>query len=76
MTLKKKLCEPFGGLRTETANQLETIAKVFAIGFAEWKDENCIYYDGWNIRVPLGDKYSDVYTNEELLEIYKKEKEL
>jgi hypothetical protein len=48
----------------------------FAIGFADWKDENCIYYDGWNIRVPLGDKYNDVYTNEELLEIYKKEKEL
>lgn len=45
----------------------------FAIKFTEWKDINCIYYDGWNIKVPLGDKYSDVYTNEELLEIYKKE---
>lgn len=44
----------------------------FTIKFAEWKDINCIYYDGWNIRVPLGDKYSDVYTNEELLEIFKK----
>lgn len=43
----------------------------FTIEFAEWKDINCIYYDGWNIKVPLGDKYSDVYTNQELLEIFK-----
>jgi len=36
MTLKEKICEPFGGLRTETANQLEQIADDFAIDFAEW----------------------------------------
>jgi hypothetical protein len=46
----------------------------FTIKFAEWKDINCIYYDGWNIRVPLGDKYNDVYTNEQLLEIFKNKK--
>jgi hypothetical protein len=48
----------------------------FVIEFSEWKDINCIYYDGWNIRVPLGDKYNDIYTNKELLEIYKKENAL
>jgi hypothetical protein len=53
------------------------IADEFAIGFAEWKDKYCIYYDGWNIRIPLGYKYSDGgYSNKELLEIYKKEKGL
>ncbi len=36
MTLKEKLCEPFGGLRNETANELERIADEFAIGFAKW----------------------------------------
>ena len=52
------------------------LADNFTIEFSEWKDKYCIYYDGWHIRVPLGDKYSDVYSNQELLEIYKKEKGL
>jgi hypothetical protein len=59
------------------AKEIESQQKdEFVIEFSEWKDINCIYYDGWNIRVPLGDKYSDVYTNKELLEIYKKVKAL
>lgn len=60
---------------TSTEN-VDTSKDEFAIGFAEWKDENCIYYDGWNINVPLGNKYNNVYTNKELLEIYKKEQGL
>jgi hypothetical protein len=48
----------------------------YMIEFSDWKDIYCIYYDCWNIRVPLGDKYSDVYTIEELLEIFKKERGL
>ncbi len=36
MTLKEKLCEPFDGLRTETADKLEVIADDYAIEFAEW----------------------------------------
>ena len=59
MTLKEKLCEPFGGLKTETANELIEIVDDFAIGFAEWLQEN----DG-------------ATTDKELLEIYKKEREL
>ncbi len=36
MTLKEKLCEPFDGLRTETADKLEVIADDYAIEFADW----------------------------------------
>jgi hypothetical protein len=36
MTLKEKLCEPFGGLRTETTDKLEQIADDYAIEFANW----------------------------------------
>ena len=38
MTLRQKLCDPFGGLRTETADQLEQIADEHAIDFADWLD--------------------------------------
>lgn len=58
------------------SKECEKIADNYAIEFVEWKDNNCIYYDGWNIKIPLGDKYDDVYTNRELLEIFKKEKGL
>jgi hypothetical protein len=40
MNLRQKLCDPFGGLRTETADQLEQIADEFAIGFADWLQKN------------------------------------
>lgn len=68
--------EHYEGMVEQVAIEHEKIADEFAIEFAEWKDKNCIYYDGWNIRIPLGDKYNDVYTNEELLKIFKKEKGL
>ena len=42
MTLKDKLCELFGGLKTETLNDLEQIADDFAIGFAEWCQYRCV----------------------------------
>jgi hypothetical protein len=44
------------------------------IKFTTWFTEHCVYYDGWNIRVPLGDKYPEVYTIKEIFKIYKKEK--
>lgn len=68
--------EHYEGMIEFVSIEHEKIADEFAIEFAEWKDKNCIYYDGWNIRIPLGDKYNDVYTNEELLKIFKKEKGL
>ena len=61
MNLRQKLCDPFGGLKTETADKLEQIADEFAIGFAEWT---------W------GKKDLLVVNSKELLEIYKKEKKL
>jgi len=38
-----------------------------------WFHNHCMYYDGWNIRVPLGDKYPETYTEEEIYDIYLKE---
>jgi len=66
MTLKEKICEPFGGLRTETTSQVEQIADEFAIGFAEWCLSSGVYHQF--IRTQK--------INKELLEIYKKEKGL
>ncbi len=63
MTLKEKLCEPFGGLKTETVNELETIADEFAIQYAEWCCARAI-----------GVTYFKL--NEEELEQFKKEKGL
>jgi hypothetical protein len=80
MTLKEKFiryCDHEYANREDNAENCIDLADKFAIEFAEWKDKYCIYYDGWNIRIPLGYKYSDGgYSNEELLEIYKKEKGL
>ena len=33
MSLRERLCRPFGGLKTETADQLEQIVDNFAIEF-------------------------------------------
>jgi hypothetical protein len=41
--------------------------------YNKWFHTHCMYYDGWNIRVPLGDKYPEVYTEEEIYDIYLKE---
>lgn len=74
MTLKEKLCKPFGGLKTETVNELEAIADDFAIEFAEW------LYKWDNTRLPNGNWIIKLglkpYTSKEVLEIYKKEKGL
>jgi hypothetical protein len=74
MTLKEKLNEK---LSESFANEIEKIAEEFAIGFAEW----CAFYI-YKSRNVIGDmlhaksKYDDTYTTKELLEIYKKEKQL
>lgn len=66
MNLIQRLCEPFGGLRTETAKELEKIADNHAIEFAEWININYFVYNTW-------DKSKTI---KELLEIFKKEKGL
>ena len=65
MSIKQKLCEPFGGLKKETANELEKIADDYAIDFGEWIIN--IYY--------ANPKWKYKSTNE-LLKEFKKEKGL
>jgi len=43
------------------------------IAYSVWFHDNCIYYDGWHIRDPLGDVYDEIYTLEEIFKIYRKE---
>ena len=62
MTLKEKLCHPFGGLRTDTLNELEKIAEDFTIGFMKWFYENA-YLIEW---------LSNDNKREQLLKAYKK----
>ena len=40
MKLREKICEPFGGLSSNTANELEKIADEYAIEFADYCKEN------------------------------------
>ena len=42
--LREKICMVFGGLKNETADQLEQITDDFTIKFLEWLNENSIYY--------------------------------
>jgi hypothetical protein len=64
MTLKEKICEPFDGLKKETADKLVKISDDYAIEFAEW----CFKYDRKNP--------SHTLLTTKMLEIFKKEKEL
>ena len=34
--LRKKLCEPFDGLKTETVDELEKMADEYALSFVNW----------------------------------------
>ena len=74
MTLKEKLCEPLGKFYTETSKELEEIADEFAIGFFDWfnsKEAEDLMHD----LVIVGEVDINT-TTKELLEIYKKEKQL
>jgi DNA-dependent RNA polymerase auxiliary subunit epsilon len=66
MTLKEKVCEPFDGLKKETADKLVKIADDYAIEFLEWVDSNFLKYNDWDTDT----------SNKQLLEIFKKEKGL
>ena len=71
MTLKEKFKSDDLNLSNLEADECEKIADDFAIGFAEWVNDNC-----WNIE---SDRYlyqDDQYRTNQLLEIYKKEKGL
>ena len=77
MTIREKLCKPIGKFYIETSKELEEIADDYAIEFAEW----CVKYRDKNKNIN-GEmlhsisKYDDTYLTKELLEIFKKEKNL
>jgi hypothetical protein len=75
MNLRQKLCDPFGGLRTETADQLEQIADEFAIEFIEWCGLRTVQItkSEWANWLPNAD---GSLSTKELLQIFKKEKGL
>lgn len=74
MTLRQKLCDPFGGLRTETADQLEQIAEDFAIGFTKW----CASDEAQSLikDLMLVGEINKVLELKDLMKIYKKDKSL
>jgi ribosome biogenesis protein Tsr3 len=73
-TSEEKLIDEFMNVRwditLENAKEFVDIAEDFATDFAKW----CAKYKELNSN--LLSKYDDVFLIEELLEIYKKEKEL
>ena len=80
MTLKQKLEVEIMDLPImdevvdDIAKNLEYVADDFAIGFADWKDENCFQATGTTLwYIPESDEFTSTYTNKQLLEIYKKE---
>ena len=74
MTLRQKLCDPFVGLRTETADQLEQIAEDFAIGFTKW----CASDEAQSLikDLMLVGEINKVLELKDLMKIYKKDKSL
>ena len=81
MTLKEKLKTEFP-INTEKksnkfANKCVLIAEEFAIGFAEWCDDNYFRMGNTSFWAESMDWDNDnKFTTKELLEIYKKEKGL
>jgi len=66
MTLKEKVCEPFDGLKKETADKLLKIADDYAIEFQKWVDTNYFKHN----------TFTETTSTEEMLKIFKKEKGL
>jgi hypothetical protein len=77
MTLKEKICEPFGGLLTETASELEKIAEDFAVEFAEWCDDYYFRMGNTSFWAETFDFDNEIkYSTKELLEIFKRKRGL
>ena len=79
MTLKEKLCEPFDGLKIETANKLEKIADDYTIEFAEWIDDFYYQHDVQKNKYARSRQDfidGEVFRIKDLLKIFKKEKGL
>lgn len=74
MNLRKKLCKPFGGLLTETVNELEKIVDNYVVDVIEWctTDEARVVIQDLILVGELNKNYSA----KDLLKVYKKEKGL
>ena len=74
MTIKEKLCEPLGKFYIETSKELEEIADDYAVSFADWLDldetQDLIQ------SLQMVGELSKIPKTKELLEIFKKEKQL
>ena len=90
MTLKEKfqnIHSDYLPLSNNQKNECVLIADEFAIGFADWKDDNFLMYGNKTYYAKTSSQYFDVtkytgkekptkyYTTKELLELYKKEHE-
>ena len=64
MTLKEKLCQPFDGLKIETAKKLEKIADDYAIAFYNWMRKN---------DTPENAEKFFHYTDKDMLNVFKEE---
>jgi hypothetical protein len=79
MTLKEKVCEPFDGLKKETAHKLLKIADDYAIEFASFIDKKYYQHKYDNNKYAESEEdftYGKTYSIKQLLEIFKKEKGL
>lgn len=66
MKIREKLCKPFDGLKTQTANELEEIADDYLSEFSEWLS-NSYHNLNWYVRNKK---------TKELIETFKLEKGL
>ncbi len=83
MTLKEQFIDAFKSGKRFDIQNAEVIADEFAIGFAEWKDNNFSMYRDKTYYANTSSQYFDItkyvgkekptkyYTTKELLELYK-----
>ena len=77
MTLKEKFIDAFKSGKRFDIQNAETITDEFAIDFAEWCDDNYFRMGNTSFWAESMDWDNDnKFTTKELLEIYKKEKQL
>ena len=74
MTLREKICKPFGGLLNETADELEKVVDDYVVDVINW----CASDEAVQLikDLVLVGELNKNYSAKDLLRIYKKEKGL
>ena len=74
MSLRKKLCKPFGGLLNETAIELEKVVDDYVVDVIEW----CTSDEAGNLihDLILVGELNENYSAKDLIKVYKKERGL